>query len=133
MISRYTAASALAIAGTLAGASVAASAATAAPARTMPAPAGWHRLGGLNEAAYCASATPSMGVAVARDRVNWDCVLTVRLPKPPGTLHQYLYQITQTDACKWEYPSHASKVKAIDSPASPPALGWSCYIPIPVM
>jgi hypothetical protein len=129
LFSRFTAATALAAAGTLAGGLVLATTASAAPAHTAAVPKGWHRLGGLNEAAYCASASPRMGVAVARDDVNWDCTLPVRLPKPPGSVTTFKYQITQTDACRWEYPSHASKVKAINTTASPPALGWACYIP----
>ena len=126
LIRTFTA-TALAAAGTLAAGIGLAATASAAPAHTVAPPKGWVRLGGLNEAAYCASGSPRLGVAVAKDHVNWDCVLTVRLPKPPGTLHQYLYEINQTDACRWEYPSHATKVKAINTTGK--SGGWACYIP----
>ena len=124
MIRRFTA---LAAVATL-GSGIGLAAASAAPA--IPMPKGWARLGGLNDAAYCASASPRMGVTVAKDDVNWDCTLTVRLPRPPGSVTTFKYQITQTDVCRWEYPSHASKVKAIDTTASLPAHGWACYIPV---
>lgn len=128
MIRTFTA-TALAAAGTLAAGIALAATASAAPAHTTAPPKGWVRLGGLNEAAYCATGSPRLGVAVAADRTNWDCTLTVRLPRPPGTIHTYLYQVNQTDACQWEYPSHALTVRAYRVTASPPALGWSCYIP----
>ena len=68
-----------------------------------------------------------MGVTVASDRTDWDCYLTIRLPRPPGYTYTYRYQIDQNYACRWQYPHYALTVRAYHT--APGAGGWSCYVP----
>jgi hypothetical protein len=110
-----------------AGSASAAPAAISAASATKGIPPGYTEVGGLDEAGYCASATPSMTAVIDSNNTTWDCSLTVSLPA--GKTRTLTFELNQTDACDAQYPSDAGTEGAVRIPASPPAYGWICVVP----